>query len=233
MTRQWHRSRTSSRQRVPFANGCTRTDAALGRRCPVVVAGVMPVRGGVSASRRGYSSRRDGISPATLTGWGQGERMPFTPSHIAAILPFVWSTLAPAALVVGGTRSAVLPAAWHPAGALALDPRDVRRRYANRDHRAGALGSPLPGPLIDFMPGWVRARLRPPGGRIRWPSLHLVVCLWCRCSWELRHISGGTPLHIRMAGLHCTSPSYASNSDRSRPITGPSTPATSVGSSSS
>jgi hypothetical protein len=65
-------------------------------------------------------------------------------------------------------------------------------------------------PLIDFMPGWVRARLRLPGdasaGRHSiWPSLHLVVVslvsllvgIATHLGWDaLTHSDGWVVLHV-------------------------------------
>ena len=103
--------------------------------------------------------------------------MPFTPSHIAAILPFVRSPLAPAALVIGSTVPD-LPY-FLPLGI----PRELSHSLPGvplADLPMGILVLALwalvfRAPVIDFMPQWVRARVRLPARRPDWrPSLRLV-----------------------------------------------------------
>ena len=103
--------------------------------------------------------------------------MPFTPSHIAAILPFVRSPLAPAALVIG-SMVPDLPY-FVPLGI----PRELTHSIPGvplADLPMGILvlalwASVFRAPVIDFAPEWVRARFRLPTRRPNWrPSLRLV-----------------------------------------------------------
>ena len=103
--------------------------------------------------------------------------MPFTPSHIAAILPFVRSPLAPAALVIG-SMVPDLPY-FLPLGI----PRELTHSIPGvplADLPMGILVLVLwalvfRAPVIDFAPEWVRARFRLPTRRPDWrPPLRLV-----------------------------------------------------------
>ena len=102
--------------------------------------------------------------------------MPFTPSHIAAILPFVRSPLAPAALVTG-SMVPDLPY-YLPLGI----PRELTHSIPGIplvDLPMGIIVLALwalvfRAPIIDFAPGWVRARFRASEGPVRRPSLRLV-----------------------------------------------------------
>ena len=100
--------------------------------------------------------------------------MPFTPSHIAAILPFVRSPLAPAALVIG-SMVPDLPY-FLPLGI----PRELTHSIPGvplADLPMGILVLALwalvfRAPVIDFAPEWLRARFRLPTRRLNWrPSL--------------------------------------------------------------
>jgi hypothetical protein len=101
--------------------------------------------------------------------------MPFTPSHIAAILPFARFSLAPAALVIG-SMVPDLPY-FLPLGI----PRQLTHSIPGvplADLPMGIIVLVLwslvfRAPVVDFAPEWVRARSRPSEGRIRWPSLRL------------------------------------------------------------
>lgn len=93
--------------------------------------------------------------------------MPFTPSHVVAILPFVRTPLAPAALAIG---------------AMAPDLPYFLPVFADRDLTHSLLGVPtidllvggltfvlwiavLRAPVLDYSPRWLRERMAP---RARW-----------------------------------------------------------------
>ncbi|MFM9919761.1 DUF4184 family protein [Lacisediminihabitans sp. H27-G8] len=133
--------------------------------------------------------------------------MPFTPSHIAAILPFVRSPLAPAALVIGsmvpdlpyflplgiprGLTHSIpgVPLADLPMGIVVL----VLWIFVFR------------APIGDFAPDWVRARLRPPEGPPRLPRfsrvamilVSLLVGIATHLAWDsFTHPDGWVVLHV-------------------------------------
>ena len=98
--------------------------------------------------------------------------MPFTPSHVVAILPFVRTPLAPAALAIG---------------AMAPDLPYFLPLWVDRDLTHSLVGLPtidlligaitfalwllvLRAPVLDYSPAWLRARIPPqPRGRVGQP----------------------------------------------------------------
>ena len=107
--------------------------------------------------------------------------MPFTPSHLAAALPFVRTPLIPAAVAIGTMTPDLfyyLP--------VAID-RETAHSWLGVVTVDLAFGIALVllwrfflrEPVIDFMPQWVRARMTPSewmsAGRLRWPRLVLVL----------------------------------------------------------
>ncbi|CAN5542054.1 hypothetical protein BH10ACT4_BH10ACT4_14280 [soil metagenome] len=136
--------------------------------------------------------------------------MPFTPSHIAAILPFARSPLAPAALVIG-SMVPDLPY-FLPLGT----PRELTHSIPGvplADLPMGIVALMLwflvfRAPIGDFAPEWVRSRLRPLQGSARRPSLRgvvvillsLLVGIATHLAWDaFTHPDGWVVLH--MAGL--------------------------------
>jgi hypothetical protein len=105
--------------------------------------------------------------------------MPFTPSHIAAILPFARSPLAPAALVIGS----MVPDLPY------FLPLEIPRQLTHSIPGVPLADLPMGiivfalwvlvfrAPIVDFAPEWVRARFRLPKGGIRRPSLRLVAVI--------------------------------------------------------
>lgn len=106
--------------------------------------------------------------------------MPFTPSHVAAILPFVRTPLAPAALAIG---------------AMAPDLPYFLPVYADRDLTHSLLGAPtidllvgaiafglwllvLRAPVLDYSPAWMRERMHSQARwRVRGPVVSLLLVI--------------------------------------------------------
>jgi hypothetical protein len=133
--------------------------------------------------------------------------MPFTPSHIAVILPFVRTPLAPAALVIG-SMVPDLPY-FLPLGI----PRGLTHSIpgiAVADLPMGIIVVALwaiifRAPIIDFAPAWVRARLSAPHRRTTWPSVTLalltlvalLVGIATHLAWDaFTHPDGWVVLHV-------------------------------------
>ncbi len=106
--------------------------------------------------------------------------MPFTPSHVAAILPFVRTPLAPAALAIG---------------AMAPDLPYFLPVFADRDLTHSLLGVPtidllvgglafvlwlavLRAPVLDYSPRWLRERMDPQARwRVRGPVISVLLAV--------------------------------------------------------
>lgn len=93
--------------------------------------------------------------------------MPFTPSHIAAVLPFARTPLAPAALAIGSMAPDI----------PYFVPGDIAREFTHSLHGAVSIDLAigllafvswlfvLRQPVLDYAPGWVRERMP---ARPRW-----------------------------------------------------------------
>jgi hypothetical protein len=133
--------------------------------------------------------------------------MPFTPSHIAAALPFARTPLLPAALVIG-SMVPDLPY-FLPVGI----PRELTHSIPGipiADAPMGLIVLVLwtlvfRAPVLDFAPGWVRSRVVAPPQGWELPSLHrvalilvsLLVGIATHLAWDaFTHPDGWVVLHV-------------------------------------
>ena len=139
--------------------------------------------------------------------------MPFTPSHVAAVLPFARTPLLPAALVIGS----VTPDLFY------FVPVDVERGFSHSllgavtlDLGVGLVVLALwqlvfRRPAADFAPYWLRARLPRPSARLAWgyaglAAASVLVGIATHLAWDtLTHdgwLTGAAPFMAdRVGGL--------------------------------